>query len=1199
MNSAKEGFVKKCMENFCKLPISEKRLDAIESYLLGEADITVLDGYELIDVYATDEAAFKQQMTKCIYNLKDIEMAERLFYIYFSLVQSFTFRWVEYREYIMDLSKNHEMDRAKLVAFYTPSLSNDTANMRGYKIQKLVEVSKKDPAILQKAIEYQEGQKYSNSTLLLTAVYLLCKYEDKLQPLQAEDKTQKSGLLASLGKVFQLKEGVIYDDTDSEKVKHLEKNLAGALPNLLDLQNTGFSFEELVAEAKKEKMSAGFLYKMSKGVCKNPELMKLIGGLAYLSCKADLFCFNIMKICFAVDPAVTLDAITYVTRDLRVGRIDATRYGEDFDLLFEIPSEVFIKWAMKERCAAIVERQSYRNEEMIIGILEKSDYAQYQFLMPIIRRTNPKLYEKINSLDHTASEQDREAIALKIVERNTASQVFVDYLVGRTKVDTLYPVLPQIGSSYMYRQEQEIDTYLMKMKDEIFAAKAGIYMALRAPGNVGKKFFPQSYNDATLDTNKVQELFDLMEKEGLLLKYQVNFTSNLMDEIYNEKRKEAWGSFFKEHYGAMLQTNRDELLAAFAESNATGRILALKILFVQKEDYKKEILSYCADTTKSVRLILLPFLIEQTDWEQEIIQMLSEKKQALREMALRVLMAWNDGKGTYNEVLSEAMAKEKNAKMIELFGTALQGVAPVLANGGTKTVVDLVQDAHKGGKKRQLSWIYDNGHFSEVHMADGTNAEEEYLQAICLYYASMDKCGINATAKILAEQLNQEELAVYANEVFDVWMADGAVAKRKWVLYYASIHGGSVIVDRLKAQMLEWAQNMRGSIAAEAVGALALNPTPQALLVVDGISRKYKFKQVKDAAGRALQFAAEQLGLSTEELADRIVPDLGFDEKMEKIFDYGERSFTVTISPELEILVKDETGKKLKNLPAPGKKDDEEQAKKAYDEFKQLKKQMKATVTGQKMRLEMALSTGRQWKSEDWKNLFVKNPIMHQFAIGLIWGSYQDGKLLQSFRYMEDGSFNTEEEDEYTLPKDAVIGLVHPIELTKESIAAWKEQLEDYEIKQPIEQLDRQVFYMTEEEKNAKTMERFGGLMINDLSLTGKLTNLGWYRGSVLDAGGFYDFYREDATLGMGVELNFSGSFVGGGYEEDVTIYDVRFYSIGVVKRGSYVYDEVDDNKSLLLKEVPERYFSEIVYQLSKITASCETRDENWKKQRN
>ena len=194
---------------------------------------------------------------------------------------------------------------------------------------------------------------------------------------------------------------------------------------------------------------------------------------------------------------------------------------------------------------------------------------------------------------------------------------------------------------------------------------------------------------------------------------------------------------------------------------------------------------------------------------------------------------------------------------------------------------------------------------------------------------------------------------------------------------------------------------------------------------------------------------------------------------------------------------------------------------------------------------------------------------------------------------------------------------MHPIELSQESQKAWKEQLEDYEITQPIEQLDRPVYYRTREEEEQKSLERFGGCIVNDLSLGGKLQTLGWYRGSVQDAGGFYSYYREDRELGLGVELHFSGSFVGG-QNDDVTVYEARFYNAGGtplagnggvlvgnasqgssvpagIRRGSYVYDEANDSNSYCLKEIPERYFSEIVLQLAKATAASKERNANWK----
>ena len=58
---------------------------------------------------------------------------------------------------------------------------------------------------------------------------------------------------------------------------------------------------------------------------------------------------------------------------------------------------------------------------------------------------------------------------------------------------------------------------------------------------------------------------------------------------------------------------------------------------------------------------------------------------------------------------------------------------------------------------------------------------------------------------------------------------------------------------------------------------------------------------------------------------------------------------------------------------------------------------------------------------------------MRYIATGLIWGVYKEGKLQDSFRYLEDGTFTTADEKEFLLPDNAVISLVHPIDLPDET----------------------------------------------------------------------------------------------------------------------------------------------------------------------
>lgn len=756
-----------------------------------------------------------------------------------------------------------------------------------------------------------------------------------------------------------------------------------------------------------------------------------------------------------------------------------------------------------------------------------------------------------------------------------------EYLRGNCEISELYPYLDEYRTVMEYYQYKP--GYIESGNDVKFYNRCMAFLALSC-----FQFIKVGQD--------VDGFFGILDSEKLNLDCQLACFA-VSYKSYNEYRRECSSEVLFEgaiktftHY---LAERREETIAAFLKAPAEGRFLALRVLRGNAEENKKEILGYAADGSKLVREELLDILYGKKDWADSIRELLDAKKAAIREMAIHVLAHWQEENKAYREVLLQAMEKEKNTKVL----TLLQNVLDIQESDMPKDEAskeELVKQLHKGGKKKSLAWAYETP-FSAVHKTSGEAADEEYLQAVLLCYVSQNGCGISKNAELLANDLDINEFAVYVNELFDKWLTAGAESKKKWALYAAAIHGGEEIINKIRHQLQEWPQAARGAIAAEAVKALALNPSPSALLIVDGISRKFKFKQVKAAAGAALEFAASQLGITREELSDRIVPDLGFDENMERIFDYGTRTFKVRLTTALDIEVYDENGKKLKSLPAPAKKDDEQKAAAAYEEFKQLKKQLKTTIASQKSRLEFALSVKREWETGAWRALFVKNPLMHQFATGLIWGVYEDGKLVQSFRYMEDGSFNTVDEDEYDMPENARIGLVHPIELSDEEIEAWKQQLEDYEISQPVEQLSRTVYYVEEEEKDRKSMERFGGCILKDLSLNGKLTALGWYRGSVQDAGGFYTYYREDAELGMGVELNFSGSYVGM-MDEDITVYDARFYKAGTVERGSYVYDEADKERSYFLKDVPPRYFSEVVYQLALATVSSTEKDKDWKK---
>lgn len=359
---------------------------------------------------------------------------------------------------------------------------------------------------------------------------------------------------------------------------------------------------------------------------------------------------------------------------------------------------------------------------------------------------------------------------------------------------------------------------------------------------------------------------------------------------------------------------------------------------------------------------------------------------------------------------------------------------------------------------------------------------------------------------------------------------------------------------------------------------------------------KYKHKQVRNAAKEALSLAAKTRGVTEEELEDQLVPNLDFTIDGEKTIDFGNRSFTAILTSDSKIELKTVEGKRMKSLPKPNAKDDVEKAEAAKKELSSLKKELRSTLSIQKQRLESALSVKRYWSYDSWKSVFMDNPIMKQFAISLLWGEYREGKLMNVFRYKEASIFCTIDGENHELSPDTVVGLIHPLELSGTEKDLWREQLANSEIVQPFLQIDRPVFVVEEHDK--VTVEKFGGILLNGRSLFGKMTKLGWIRGSVQDSGIYYTFYKEDIRAGLGAELSFSGAPIGYEDEEDVCVFEVQFYKAGTIKRGSYEYDEIDDERCIVPKQVDQRFFSEILHDVQLTTESNLGHNESWRSQR-
>jgi hypothetical protein len=283
--------------------------------------------------------------------------------------------------------------------------------------------------------------------------------------------------------------------------------------------------------------------------------------------------------------------------------------------------------------------------------------------------------------------------------------------------------------------------------------------------------------------------------------------------------------------------------------------------------------------------------------------------------------------------------------------------------------------------------------------------------------------------------------------------------------------------------------------------------TDMALMSLNAIANKLKFKALQKKAGEMINTIAEARGLSSDELADRLVPDLGLDTEGTLTLDFGPRQFRVAFDETLKPFVRDDQGARRKDLPKPNRNDDAELAAAATTRYKALKKDAKAIASMQVTRLEMAMVSQRRWNREDFECFFLKHPVMRFLAARLVWGHYEEGRFIEGFRIAEDWTLADAEDALYALPDNATVGIAHCLNMSAETQAAFGQIFADYEILQPFRQLGRETYRLAADEQEGTRLIRFAQKSVAIGSIMG-LVNRGWERGGAADGGRVDEFTK-------------------------------------------------------------------------------------------
>jgi len=330
-----------------------------------------------------------------------------------------------------------------------------------------------------------------------------------------------------------------------------------------------------------------------------------------------------------------------------------------------------------------------------------------------------------------------------------------------------------------------------------------------------------------------------------------------------------------------------------------------------------------------------------------------------------------------------------------------------------------------------------------------------------LFYRMKQAKGLNSDieARQVIKNIDASKSPKFALHLLTAFVESGSNTKLKHYLTLTGLLGGDEGLTKLNTLFKKCIADKRSKMAEYVLGAIAMIGSDKALRIIEVISRKYANKKPKlsEYAGQCLDAAATELGITKDQLADRIIPNFDFD-GIFKEFDVEGETYRAFVNSDFRLIYYNEDNKSRKSVPPAASKE-------IKKEFKEIGKEINTISKSQSGRLEKYMVEDRKWPVEVWQEFFQSNPIMFVFAMKLLWSVFdKDGKFVEGFYCDEECALYNHEDEEIELEEGQKIGIMHPLDLTPETLKAWQDKIYEISMVTIFPTVDRQVFTKQKDE---------------------------------------------------------------------------------------------------------------------------------------
>ncbi|MEG1039529.1 MAG: DUF4132 domain-containing protein [Pseudomonas sp.] len=422
--------------------------------------------------------------------------------------------------------------------------------------------------------------------------------------------------------------------------------------------------------------------------------------------------------------------------------------------------------------------------------------------------------------------------------------------------------------------------------------------------------------------------------------------------------------------------------------------------------------------------------------------------------------------------------------------------------------------------------------------------------------------------------------------LFDRWnsvddrarMSEGNAIILRGLLWMTPLLADSELIRVLTRVTLSAYRKVRGigarapKVGNAAVYALSSIASTEAVGQLALLKARVKLSSAQKELEKAFSTAAEALALPRDQIEELSVPSYGLEQvglRREALADGAYLAELRVEGKTVSLNWFDADGTPRKSLPAQVKADCNETLK----ELQAAVKDISVMLTAQAARLDTLFLLEKHWPLEQWQQRYLDHPLVGTLARRLIW-SIREGEQSLAVMFI-DGGLHTVDGRRVNFSSTAEVSLWHPIGRTTEEILAWRERIESLQITQPFKQAHREVYLLTEAERQTATYSnRFAAHILRQHQFHTLAIGRGWrntlrlmvdadYPPATRELPGYglrAEFWIDGVGDNYGVDTNDTGTFL------HLSSDQLRFYA-----------SDAEEDAGLPLEQVPALVLSEVM----------------------